>query len=127
LPPALKGLPLFVGGPVQPGALSYLHGDVFMPDASVMPNVELGHSLEQLTELASDFSPTRKISVFAGYAGWSAGQLDEEIARNAWLVAPATPELIFSPDPSSLWSRLLRQMGGVFRLLADAPEDPSVN
>jgi putative transcriptional regulator len=98
-----------------------------MPDASVMPNVELGHSLEQLTELASDFSPTRKISVFAGYAGWSAGQLDEEIARNAWLVAPATPELIFSPDPSSLWSRLLRQMGGVFRLLADAPEDPSVN
>lgn len=127
LPEPLRSLPLYIGGPVQPNALSYLHGDQFLPAGSVMPNVDLGHSLEQLTELASGYSPTRRVAVFAGYAGWSAGQLDDELARDAWLVHPADPELIFDPDPADLWFRILRQKGGQYRLLADSPDDPTVN
>lgn len=127
LPGPLKRLPLYIGGPVQPGALSFLHHDSFLPDGSVMPNVDLGHSLDQLTELAGSFSPTRRLMVFAGYAGWSPGQLDEEIAREAWLVLQATPELIFDPEPQELWRRILRNRGGAFRLLADSPDDLSVN
>ncbi len=127
LPDALKQLPLFIGGPVQPGALSYLHGDALLPEASVMPNVDLGHSLDQLAELADVLSPTRRLLVFAGYAGWSPGQLDEEIARNAWLVHPASPELIFEAEPLELWKRILRDQGGLYRLLADSPEDLSQN
>lgn len=127
LPERLKSMPLYIGGPVQPGALSFLHGDSFLPGGSVMPNVDLGHSLDQLVELASDFSPSRRLLVFAGYAGWSAGQLDDEIARDSWLVHQASPELIFDSDPQDLWRRILRERGGRFRLLADSPEDLSVN
>lgn len=127
LPDAVRQLPLFVGGPVQPGALSYLHHDTFVPEASVMANLDLGHSLDDLRELADGFSPTRRLLVFAGYAGWSPGQLDDELARQAWLVHPATPELVFADEPRDLWQRILRQMGGIYRLLASSPEDLSAN
>lgn len=127
LPDTLKSQPLYVGGPVQPGALSFLHGDAFLPEGSVMAGIDLGHSLEQLVDLATDFSVTRRLLVFAGYAGWSPGQLDDEIRRDAWLLHPATPELVFDPNPRTLWDRILREKGGLFRLLADSPEDLSVN
>jgi putative transcriptional regulator len=127
LPEKLKSMPLYIGGPVQPGALSYLHGDTFLPGGSVMANVDLGHSLDQLVELAGDFSSSRRLLVFAGYAGWSAGQLDDEIARDSWLVHQASPELIFDSNPQELWHRILRERGGRFRLLADSPEDLSAN
>ena len=127
LPEALKGMPLLFGGPVQPGALSFLRSDPFLPGASIMPNLELGHSLEELVELAGDFSTGRRLKVFAGYAGWSPGQLDSEMEREAWITHPATLELVFDPDPSTLWQRILRLKGGLFRLLADAPEDPLSN
>ncbi|MGE3309696.1 MAG: YqgE/AlgH family protein [Limisphaerales bacterium] len=127
LPESLKQMPLLLGGPVQPGALSYLRTDVFLPDASVMPNIELGHSLEELVELATGFSAGRSLKVFAGYAGWSPGQLDSEMAREAWIVHPASVDLVFDESPDTLWRRILRAKGGLFRLLADAPEDPLTN
>ena len=51
LPDTLKDCPLFLGGPVQPTALSFLHTDAFIPDANVLPNLSLGHSLDALVEL----------------------------------------------------------------------------
>src|SRR5258706_12138152 len=48
LPEPLKVCPLFLGGPVQPSALSFLHSDAFLPDANVLPNLSLGHSLDSL-------------------------------------------------------------------------------
>src|ERR1041385_9199163 len=74
LPETLKTCPLFLGGPVQPSALSFLHTDAFIPDANVMPNLSLGHSLDSLIEIGESISPYRKIKMFAGYAGWSPGQ-----------------------------------------------------
>lgn len=127
LPDTLRELPLLVGGPVQPAALSFLHGDNYLPDASVLENVDLGHDLDDLVDLGESFSSTRRLAVFAGYAGWSAGQLDDELRREAWLTHPATPELIFETDPAQLWRAILRTKGWRYRLLADAPDDPSLN
>src|SRR6267143_5806999 len=79
LPDVLKEEVLYLGGPVQPQALSYLHSDDYLPDANVMPNVSVGHSLESLMEIGGSFSATKSIKVFAGYAGWSPGQLDDEM------------------------------------------------
>jgi putative transcriptional regulator len=127
LPDVLKGCPLFLGGPVQPSALSFLHTDSFIPDANVLPNLSLGHSLDSLMEIGESFSPTRKIKMFAGYAGWSPGQLEEEMKRKAWLKHPATLELVFDTNPDQLWRQILRQKGWKHRLLAQMPEDPSLN
>lgn len=127
LPDSLKESPLYLGGPVQPTALSFLHTDSFIPDANVMPNVSLCHSLDALTEIGESFSPMRKVKMFAGYAGWSPGQLEEEIERKAWLTHPATPELVFDTDPEQLWRIILNQKGWKYKLLAQMPEDLSQN
>jgi putative transcriptional regulator len=127
LPDALKGCPLYLGGPVQPSALSFLHSDAFVPDANVIPNLSLGHSLDALVDIGDSFSPTRKIKMFAGYAGWSPGQLEDEMKRKAWLTHPASLEFVFDTPPDQLWQTILRHKGWKYRLLAQTPEDPSLN
>src|SRR5436853_1685958 len=67
LPEGIKELNLFLGGPVQRSALSFLHSDSFLPDANVMPNLSLGHSLEELVDLGQTFASTQRIRLFAGY------------------------------------------------------------
>ena len=127
LPDSLNSHPLFLGGPVQPSALSFLHSDQFVPDANVMANLSLGHSLDSLVELGESFSTTRKIKMFAGYAGWSAGQLENEMKRKAWLTYPASLELVFDTAPEQLWQTVLSRKGWKYKLLSQMPEDPSVN
>ena len=127
LPEALKEYPLYVGGPVQPSALSFLHSDALLPDANVMPNLSLGHSIDELVELGEGFSPTQKLKMFAGYAGWSPGQLENEMKHKAWLTHPASLELVFDTAPEQLWQGILRLKGGKYRLLAQAPDDLSLN
>ncbi|MCI0535779.1 MAG: YqgE/AlgH family protein [Verrucomicrobiales bacterium] len=127
LPQSLKEHSLFLGGPVQPTALSYLHSDQFLTDANVMPNLRLGHSLEELVDIGESFSTTQKVRVFAGYAGWGAGQLEDEMKRKAWLTHPASLELVFETEPSVLWQRILQLKGWRYKLLAQTPEDLSWN
>ena len=127
MPESLKKLPLYLGGPVQSAALSYLHTDDFLLNASVLPNLDLGHSLDDLIEIGQSFSATQKVRVFAGYAGWSPGQLDEELKGGAWLTHPASIDLIFHTKPEELWRTILRQKGWKFRLLSQAPDDLSWN
>ena len=127
LPDSLKEFPLYLGGPVQPTALSFLHSDTFIPDATVIPNLTLGHSLDELVDLGESFSDTRKVKMFAGYAGWSPGQLEDEMKREAWLTHPASIELVFDADPAQLWKKILGSMGWKYKLLAEMPEDLSQN
>ncbi|HEU5125275.1 MAG TPA: YqgE/AlgH family protein [Verrucomicrobiae bacterium] len=127
LPESLKESPLYLGGPVQPTALSFLLSDTFVPEANVLPNLSLSHSLDDLLELGESFSPTRKVKLFAGYSGWSPGQLEDEMKRKAWLTHPASVELVFEDDPAKLWKMILQQKGWKYKLLAQSPDDPSVN
>jgi putative transcriptional regulator len=127
LPDKIKEQHLFIGGPVQPQALSFLHSDDFLPGANVMANLNLGHSIDALMDLSESFSATQKLKLFAGYAGWSAGQLDNEMSRHDWLVHPATLELVFHPDPAKLWKNIMKQKDVNSRLLADSPDDLSWN
>lgn len=127
LPQAVKDETLFLGGPVQPQALSFLHNDAYLPDANVMANLNVGHSLDNLLEIADSYSSTQRLKIFAGYAGWSPGQLDEEMKRDTWMTHPASLEMIFHPEPETLWQQILRDKGWKYKLIADAPEDPSVN
>ena len=108
---------------MQPGALSFLHTDTFVPHANVMENLNLGHSLYELIELGESYSTTQKVKIFAGYAGWSAGQLDDEMKRDAWLAHPATVELVFDANPSGIWKAILAKKGWQYRLMSDGPED----
>jgi putative transcriptional regulator len=65
--------------------------------------------------------------VFAGYAGWGAGQLRSEIDEGAWFVLPSEPHDIFIDDPELLWRQVLRRQGGELAIVATFPDDPSLN
>ena len=67
------------------------------------------------------------LRVYAGYAGWGAGQLDAEIAEGAWLCLPAHVEDVFNTEPATLWRSVLRRKSGPLAILRSAPEDPSLN
>jgi putative transcriptional regulator len=127
LPDQLKEQKLYAGGPVQPAALSYLHNDGFIPNANVMPNLQLGHSLEELIDIGESFSSTQRIKIFAGYSGWSPGQLEDELKRESWLTFPASTDLVFHTPPDQIWRTIMKQLGWQQRLFADSPEDLSWN
>ncbi len=128
LPNTLRDAPLYLGGPVQPAALSFLHTDNFIPHADVLPNLALGHSIDELVDIGESFSAGKKVRMFAGYAGWSPGQLDTEMKRKSWLTFPASLELVFETPPERLWQKILKSKGGwKNRLLAQTPEDLSLN
>jgi len=128
IPPALKEAQLYLGGPVQPSALSYLHTELFLPESNVLPNLNLGHALDDLMFIGESFSPTSKFKVFAGYSGWGPKQLEGELQRQAWLTLPASLDLLFDVPADQLWQVLLRRLGGWQNvLLASRPEDPSLN
>jgi putative transcriptional regulator len=116
---------VYVGGPVQPQAIVVL-GDFAEPEqAGVLVFGSIGF-------LPSEIEPTEmgelaRARVFAGYAGWGAGQLEEELEERSWIVEPAAPADVFTDTPEQLWSHVLRRKGGPFSLLALMPDDPRVN
>jgi len=69
----------------------------------------------------------QSLRVYAGYAGWSPGQLEAEIDEGAWFVLPAEPGDIFAADPEHLWRAVLQRQGGDLAFLATYPEDPGLN
>ena len=67
------------------------------------------------------------VRIFAGYAGWSPGQLEAEIEQDAWWVLDALPGDAFDPDPERLWPRVLRRQGPPYAFAAGFPDDPTLN
>jgi putative transcriptional regulator len=65
--------------------------------------------------------------VFAGYAGWGAGQLEKEVAEGAWYVVPAETGDLLDPDAENLWRRVLRRQPGELAFVHTCPLDPTQN
>jgi putative transcriptional regulator len=65
--------------------------------------------------------------IFAGYAGWAAGQLEAEVSEGSWYVVDGEARDAFVDDPASLWRDVLRRQGGGLAYVASFPPDPSLN
>jgi len=104
-----RGDRAWLGGPVSPGELLLLvHSDEPIEGASrVAPGILASRSAATLTALLADASAP-SFRAYAGYSGWGPRQLDVELARGAWVVAPAERATVFPEQPASLWQRLLR-------------------
>jgi putative transcriptional regulator len=109
-----------VGGPVGEQSVVAL-GDFEDPDEAGTPVVGPVGVLDP----DGPASSLRRLRVFAGYAGWGPGQLEDELEQDAWIVAPAEPGDAFHDD--DLWPVALQRKGGGFTLLATMPADPSLN
>lgn len=71
--------------------------------------------------------PGRIVRAFIGYSGWTAGQLEKELRRSSWIVARSHATLLGQAHDTTLWSGLLRGISPLHRILAEAPDDPSLN
>jgi putative transcriptional regulator len=118
--------PVYFGGPVQTQSIVVLAEFTDPAPAGLLvlgrigfPSPETG--IEELTRA------TERRRVFAGYAGWSPGQLDAELEQGDWIAHPAQPQDVFTEQPEALWSAVLARKGGSYALLARMPLDPSVN
>ncbi|GGR06881.1 UPF0301 protein [Streptomyces netropsis] len=67
------------------------------------------------------------LRIFAGYAGWGPGQLEEELIEGAWYVVESEPGDVSSPDPEQLWRAVLRRQRNELAMVATYPDDPSLN
>jgi putative transcriptional regulator len=114
------------GGPVQPDAVIVLAEFTDLTAAAAIAFGRVG-VVDPSTEVDLLRSQVTAIRAFGGYAGWSGGQLEREIADEAWIDAEGLPEDVFTDAPTELWSRVLERKGGTYRLVARMPEDPTLN
>lgn len=98
---------LYLGGPCE-GPLVALHTQEYLLEIEVLPGLYFASGKENLERLASQTSDAQhQVKFFAGYSGWSAGQLEDEIARGSWSVMPAALEHAFWHE-EELWDRANR-------------------
>jgi putative transcriptional regulator len=116
-------MPIYAGGPVQPTSGVVL-AEITEAEEPIFGDIVL---VPGLNELADVIDGAGRVRVFAGYAGWGPGQLDDEVARDDWILDPARPDDVFTEDPEALWGTVLERKGGQFALVARMPEDPSLN
>ena len=122
---------LFVGGPVQHQSVICLA----RPDRSAGPGAVEGFTpvTPEVGTLDLDLDPDlvgssfRQLRIFAGYAGWSAGQLEGEIDAGAWWVLDGEAGDPFSVDPDNLWKQILRRQRPPLAYVAYFPDDPDDN
>ncbi|GAA2572208.1 YqgE/AlgH family protein [Winogradskya consettensis] len=121
---------LFEGGPVQPESaicLARTRPEVkkrisgFHQVAGALGTVDLSADPDRIRDSIAG------IRVFAGYSGWSPGQLEEEVASGSWFVFDALPGDPFVHRPDDLWAMVLRRQGDILAAVAHFPPDVSLN
>jgi len=112
-------LPVFFGGPVQTDRGFVLHRPVGAWQSTLAVNQQVGltSSRDVLQAVARDGQP-RDVMVTLGYAGWSAGQLEHELAQNAWLTVPAEPRILFDLPSEERLASAMETLGIDFANLA---------
>ena len=71
--------------------------------------------------------PTLRYKFFMGYAGWSPGQLEGEIAKNMWVVGNPTPDLVFNTKPDEMWAKAVRVLGPDYAHWLNVPKYVNLN
>jgi putative transcriptional regulator len=119
------GAVVSIGGPVQNEAVVVLAEweDVGEAGTIVFDDVGLMGADAESERMAE---ATRRVRVFAGYAGWGGGQLEAELDEPSWILEEARADDVFGEE-DDLWAAVLRRKGGAFALVATMPEDPSLN
>jgi len=117
----LAKVPIYHGGPVQREQLILIAWQP-QPDGF---RLHFGLDAEKASLLTEE--PGTQVRGFLGYAGWSAGQLEGEMGQKTWIVAAAPPDLLQHAPDDSLWSAVLGELDPDWKLLANEPDDTTLN
>ncbi|MCE3233238.1 MAG: hypothetical protein K0R98_1495 [Rickettsiaceae bacterium] len=104
--------PIYFGGPVESFRGFILHTDDYKGEATtpLYDNLAMTSDIDAIKAISSGKGP-RKSIIALGYAGWGAGQLEEEIMANSWLTAPASENLIFDIENHLKWNESAKVLG----------------
>lgn len=107
-----EDIPVMSGGPVETARGFILHeGDFSQVESlKIESDIYVTGTIDALKAVAQGQGPEKMLFIL-GYAGWTAGQLDQEIQQNAWLVIDADPDVIFNGDADDRWDRAIRKIG----------------
>ena len=119
-PEGLEHVPVFLGGPV--GKNQLLFAAFEWEDTN---GLKLNHHVD-VSEAHLDEDPA-SIRAFVGYAGWGAGQLEAEMKQKAWILQKPDRAALTPDRLPKLWFEIMRGLGPWYKLLAAAPDDPSLN
>ena len=110
--PACEKITVHCGGPVESARGFVLHSSDYQKDGTLVvdESIALSATTEILKYIAYGTGP-KKCLMALGYAGWGAGQLDEEMKNNAWLNIPSSGPLLWSDDNETKWDRALGMLG----------------
>ena len=105
--------------------------DVVFSGGPVEPEVGIGLAIGtdgvEMVDLESGPVDERPVRIFAGYAGWSPGQLGAELRQDAWFVVRSDRSDLTTPVPERRWSDVLRRQPSRLAMFATLPDDPAVN
>lgn len=119
----LAGVPVYAGGPVEPEQLVIVSWQWLKADSAFQ--LHFGIEPDKAAELVG--SPGVTLRAFLGYAGWSKGQLENELRHDTWLVTAVEGEMLEETDGVGLWRQILGAIDPDLKLLADEPDDPTRN
>ncbi len=122
-PAGLADVPVFMGGPVGKNQLMFAAFE-WQKGAGLKLNHNI--TLDESSDAVGQKN-LLTICAFVGYAGWGAGQLEIEVKQKAWLVQKASPSLLKLDRLTDLWFDIMRTLGPWYKMLAAAPDDPSLN
>jgi putative transcriptional regulator len=117
---AMANLPVYFGGPVQLDRGFVLHRPIGQWQSTLVVNDDIGltSSRDVLKSVGSLGQPSEVI-ITLGYAGWEAGQLEEELAQNSWLTVPAKSSILFELPPEERLPAAMQKLGVSFSQLSD--------
>ncbi len=123
------GASVSIGGPVSTNTIHYLHtvGNLIPNSVHIIENVYWGGNFEIMKELVSSGELNAiQIRFFLGYSGWQAGQLENELDQNSWLVTEINQSQIMNVS-DNLWKNTVNQLGEKYKIWQNYPENPSLN
>jgi putative transcriptional regulator len=112
-PPVVGGndMPLLIGGPVEPQRGWILLGDEPQDEFKCIRDGLYLSTSPALLRAVLEARPAPRARVLAGYAGWGPGQLDEELAQSAWLLADVDLDIVFDVPAEAMWETAIRRLG----------------
>jgi putative transcriptional regulator len=115
----ISDLRVHYGGPVDEGRGFVLHTTDFVREQTMLvdDDVALTATVDILRAIAEGEGPSQSFLAL-GYAGWDAGQLENEVLANGWLHAPADPAILFDSDIDTKWERAITKLGGPLSMLS---------
>lgn len=122
--------PVYEGGPVSKNNLYYIHtlGQKLSDSIAIEKGLYWGGNFFELAHMIEHGKiKSYEIRFFVGYAGWTEGQLQEEIQANSWFVSPANKDLLLSMDHKELWGEELKKIKSGYKAFSDFSFDPSLN